>query len=94
MSNIYSIHLIPVGICIFKSWSGSQVQGLLLTEHAPVCHSEDFELFHKYNREPWKDCKLWNDTIVSMLYYVEAYETVFFFLLVKNSEIAISFGST
>ena len=35
--------------------------------------------------------------IVPMLYYIELYETVlffFFFLGVKNIEIAISFGST
>lgn len=35
-----------------QSWSGSHVQGLLLTEHVPVSHSEEFELFNKDNREP------------------------------------------
>lgn len=70
LSLVEQLHcsLIPVSIWLFKSWSGPQVQGLLLTKHAPKYFSEEFELFHKYSREPWKNYKLRNDTIVPMLY--------------------------
>lgn len=70
LSLVEQLHysLIPVSIWLFKSWSGHQVQGLLLTKHAPKYFSEEFELFHKYSREPWKNYKLRNDTIVPMLY--------------------------
>ena len=74
MSNTDTIHSIPISIWVFKSWSSSQVQGLLLIDHASVCHSEDLNFF----------INVWESLVASML---EANGIILFFFMAEQYSI-------